>query len=197
MCGITRDYLLNSMKNIVEKDGEFILEPAFTEGKDGKLVENYSNKANEWDKCCALCIHHMRVKNWNGCSVKTQLDNWNIKHAYSYATAVKDCDAYTPLKQLQIIHSKDEMLSIIELSHVFFSDDSYWENYYGFELMWDEETGDVLENVYQYDERGGIFRNIPDKYPSVINLNFVDPCVYNEYAESIMELQWIYIGNGE
>ena len=50
-----------------------------------------------------------------------------------------------------------------------------------------EDTGEILETIREYYERGGEFINIPDKYPCVIYFPF-------DNVDSYDKLKWIYIG---
>ena len=53
---------------------------------------------------------------------------------------------------------------------MYFSVYSY--NYFGFTPKVNEDTGEILETIREYYERGGEFTNIPDKYPCMIYFPF-------------------------
>ena len=85
---------------------------------------------------------------------------------------------------MNIIKSIDEMIEFIEKTANFFGSPEEYEEYYGFERNWNEETGEILETVRDYYNRGGVFTNIPTKYPCVIRFDW--------NCED--DLEWIYIG---
>ena len=69
---------------------------------------------------------------------------------------------------MTMIRSKDEMIKFIEQTENFFGCPEDYERFYGLERRWDEETGKIQETTREYYNRGGCFKNIPDKYPCVI-----------------------------
>lgn len=102
------------------------------------------------------------------------------------------CDAYTPIGSLVVVRTKDEMIDFIDKSKNFFGCPEDYEYYFGFERKWNESTGEIIETVREYYNRGGEFTKIPDKYPSAIYFPYGD--VSNDSYEST-KFQWIYIGD--
>lgn len=82
------------------------------------------------------------------------------------------------------------MIGFIEKVQNFFGSTEEFEWYFGLERKWDEETGEVLETVREYCNRGGDFKYIPDKFPCVIYFGVVDFDGRNRNDK----LDWIYIG---
>lgn len=186
-----RNYMLG-LRNIVKTEDGYILQKAYEENEDGEIIETQENKNNEnpngFFKNCYLCVHN-RGKD---CLLRTKLENVPHGHYYPNYYTYK-CDAYEPVDQLNLIHDEEEMIRFIEKTENFFSLENY-ESYYGFERLWDEETGDILETVREYYNRGGKFKNIPTKYPAVIFFGLAD--IDEEYVchpDSI--LKWIYVGD--
>ena len=44
-----------------------------------------------------------------------------------------------------------------------------WEDFFGFNLKWDEETGEVLETIFDYQ---GDIEYCPNSFPAVVYCNF-------------------------
>lgn len=107
-------------------------------------------------------------------------------------THVYNCDAYESISPLNIIFSEDDMIRFIEKTKNFFHCPEDYEHYYGFERNWDEGTGDILETVREYYNRGGKLTYIPDRYPCVIYFGLVDDEYIYRYSSA--HLKWIYIG---
>ena len=61
------------------------------------------------------------------------------------------------------------------------------EEYFGFTPNVDDNTGEILETIREYYDRGGEFTNVPDKYPCVIYFPIDD-------IDIRKKLEWIYIG---
>lgn len=180
-----KDFFINSLRNIVEVNGEYGLEKVCEEDECGGLQETKDNLKNchfnESSKNCDLCIHHC-----DGCClIRSKLNNLP-ENCHALITTVNKCDAYNPVLPLNIIKTRDDMIDFIVKTYVFFDSVEDYENYYGFERSWNETTGDLLETVGEYYERGGEFENIPDKYPCVIHFS-----LENE------KMDWIYIGAKE
>ena len=184
-----REFLLNRYKDIVKIGTEYTLQLPYYETKDGHIEEmkesiDNPNK-NDMTKDCSICIY-----NDNGnCKIRTKLENLPRNHFIPVYWNCK-CDAYTPIQELTIIHSIDEMINFIENTANFFSCPEDYENYYGFQRNWDEETGDILETVREYYNRGGEFTEIPNKYPCVVYFASadLDNSGYGHY-----KLKWISI----
>lgn len=185
-----QDFYLHRFRNIVRtEDNNYELQPVYKLVGDEILEteENKNNPTNAWSKNCYICIYHDTCDN---CLMRAKLEN--IPEGYMIFDHWQNkCDAYTPIDALTIIHNKKEMIQFIENTEYFFSCPEDYESYFGFERKWNEETGKILESVRGYYNRGGGFKNIPDKYPVVLYFPYVDVS-NNDYKHT--DLQWIYIG---
>lgn len=186
-----RDFYLNTLRNIVKVDDGYCLQKIYDVDENGKIIQteedkNNSNK-NQFSKNCYRCLHSRTDE---VCLLRTKLENCP-EHHYIPCRYIANCDAYSPVFPLNIIKSKDEMISFIEkVSNLFGCIEDY-ESYFGFERRWDEETGKILESVREYYDRGGCFTNIPDTFPCVVYFGIVDYDGGRMYDE---KLDWIYIG---
>ena len=186
-----REYLL-CLRNIVKTENGYILQKVWKENENGEIVETPENKSNSnmngFLKNCYLCIHNRG----EDCLLRTKLENASENHYYPTYYTYK-CDAFDPVLKLNLIHDEEEMIRFIEKTENFFTAENY-ESYYGFERLWNEETGDILETVREYYNRGGKFRNIPTKYPAVIFFGLAD--IDEEYTyHPDSTLKWIFVGN--
>lgn len=190
-----RDFFLNRYKDIVRVGNEYCLQAPYKEDENGNVVKTPEHEANPnknaLSKNCARCIHYIYLGNTSNCTIRTSLENCP-KHSFIPSHWNANCDAYSPVYPLNIIKSKNEMINFIEKVENFFGCPEDYEAYFGFERKWDEDTGDILESVKEYYERGGEFKNIPDKYPSVIYFGVADFDGNRWYDE---KLDWIYIGD--
>ena len=78
-----------------------------------------------------------------------------------------------------------------EKTENFFSSPEAYEEYYGFQRNWNEETGEILESVREYYNRGGKFTELPEKYPCVVYFSY---CDIDNMSYKQDGLKWIYIG---
>lgn len=174
---LNRDFI-NGLRNIVKTAQGYELKPVNIE-KD--TLDN---------KCCYICIYHQSVERFIACDIRKKLEENSQPNTIFSAGNIWECDAFTPVYPLNIIKSEEEIIQFIEKTENFFGCVEEYEAYYGFERKWDEDTGEVLETVREYYNRGGKFENIPDKYPCVIYFSYTD--LDNESYE---RLKWIYIGD--
>jgi hypothetical protein len=131
-----------------------------------------------------MCSHFTSVGGHDGyCDIYNKLLSLP-EHHFIWASAVINCAAYDKVEKMNIINSLDEMVAFIEQTGNFFGCPEAYEEYYGFERNWNEETGEILETVQEYYNRGGVFENIPTEYPCVIRFDYGDR----------NGLEWIYIG---
>lgn len=183
-----KNFFLHHLKNIVKTDTGYELQAPYDENEendDVKISQAVKSTYND-KKCCDICIYHITGRFSGSCIIREKLDS-NL----SYAHWNNLCDAYTPVHPLTVIKSEKDMIQFIEKTECFFGCAEEYEAYYGFERKWDEETGEVLETVREYYNRGGKFENIPDKYPCVIYFSYTD--LDNESYEKD-NLKWIYVG---
>ena len=82
------------------------------------------------------------------------------------------------------------MVNFIEMVQQYLGCFEDCEKYFGFSPNVDDDTGEVLETIREYYERGGEFSNIPDKYPCVIYFPIDDIDIHKK-------LEWIYIGESK
>ena len=177
----SKKYML-SLRNIVKDgDGYKLQNNYYMDGDDLKWVVSCRTQDNHR---CELCPHFTELSGGNGCcDILNELFGLE-PNAFAWSGLVLNCAAYDPIKRLNIIKSMDEMVSFIVKVKNFFKNFESYEEYFGFHLAWDEETGENLETIEDYYRRGGEFANIPTQYPSVI-------CFDTNTEE---ELDWIYIG---
>ena len=176
-----------SLQNIIKTDDGYKLQNNYYE--DGERIVPIIPYKN-WDNhSCQLCSHFILVdRNIFGsprgyCEIHKKLLNLP-EHHFVYSSRVVNCDAYDKVEKMNIIVSIDEMITFIEKTENFFGCPEDYESYYGFERNWNEDTGDILETVREYYNRGGKFENIPTEYPCVIRFDWG--------CED--DLEWIYIG---
>lgn len=182
------DFYVHDFKNIIKTDKGYELQSVYTIEND-YIVETEENKNNPTDKRthdCHVCIYHDTC---NNCLIRTKLENLPECH-YIPAHWQNKCDAYNPIEALSIIHSKDEMIDFVEKVENFFDCPEDYDYYFGFDRKCDEETGEILESLREYYNRGGEFTNIPNKYPCVVYFPYGD--VSNDSYKTT-EFHWIYI----
>lgn len=190
MINDNRDFYLNTLKSIVKTDDGYCLQKVYCEDESGKIQNteedvNNPNK-NQFSKNCYMCFHSSS----ENCLIRAKLENLPKNH-YTPCHWVANCDAYSPVLPLNIIKSKEEMVQFIEKTEHFFDCPESYEAYFGFERKWNEETGEILETIREYYDRGGEFKNIPDKFPCVIYFGVVD---FDGERLNDEKLDWIYIG---
>ena len=185
-------FLLDYYKSIVKVNDGYVLERVFEEDEHGNLLrtkEDIANKTqNQFSKNCYRCLH---VYGQN-CLLRTKLEGCE-EHHYIPFNRVAKCDAFSPVFPLNIIYTKEEMVNFISKVNCFFDSKEDYEWYFGFERKWDEDTGDILETVQEYYNRGGCFTKIPEKFPCVIYFGPMDfDCIRDKNED---RLQWTYIGD--
>ena len=135
---------------------------------------------------CQLCSHFVLTNRGTCggcCDIYNKLRNLP-EHHFVYTGRVINCAAYDKVEKLNVINSLDEMVSFVERVQNFFGCPEDYESYFGFERNWDEDTGEILETVREYYNRGGKFEKIPTEYPCVIRFDW----------DCEDDLEWIYIG---
>lgn len=186
-----RNYFLYHCKNIVKTKDGYVLQTVYREVDDNHIDETKENKTNptqnERIKNCSLCIHN----SGDNCVIRTCLEKLPPNHFIPYWWNNK-CDAYEPLQELTVINSIEEMINFVEKSENFFGSPEEYEEYYGFQRNWNEETGEILESVREYYNRGGRFTELPEQYPCVVYFSYCDTDNMSHEQDG---LKWIYIGN--
>lgn len=185
-----RNFYLNTLRSIVKTDDGYCLQKVYDEDENGKMIQTEEDKNNPnknyFSKNCYRCLHSSD----ENCLLRAKLENLPENHIIPcHWTA--NCDAYSPVYPLNIIRSKNEMIQFVEKVKNLFECPEDYENYFGFERKWDEETGEILETIREYYDRGSCFRNIPDKFPCVIYFGVVD---FDGERMNDDKLDWIYIG---
>ena len=175
---------LLSLHNIVKNGNDYALQNNYYQ--DGDRIVPIIPFANRDNHNCFLCSHFNSMTSHDGyCDIYNSLLNVQ-EHHFAWISTVINCAAYNENKveEMNIINSLDDRILFIEKTQNFFGSPEDYEWYYGFERNWDEDTGEILETVREYYDRGGTFANIPTEYPCVIrfDLNCKD------------DLKWIYIG---
>lgn len=184
------NFLLKQYKDIIRNDdGSFRLDHRCIPGTNNsyvKFVDTGVHSHNELEhECyCYKCKYCELNYPFDFCLLRTTLENSSIKVPTHY---VANCDAYDPIEYLNIIRDKKEMINFIEMVQQYFGNPEYCEKYFGFSPNIDDDTGEVLETIREYYDRGGEFLNIPDKYPCVIYFPIDDIDIHKK-------LEWIYIG---
>lgn len=173
---------LLSLHNIVKDGDNYKLQNNYH--KDGNRIVPVIPYENRDCHNCFRCTRFALMGDSDGhCSLYNRLLGLQESH-FAWTSSVINCEAYDPIEKMNIIKSVDEMIKFIENTQNFFGSPEEHEQYYGFQRNWNEETGEILETVREYYNRGGIFTNIPTKYPCVIRFDW----------ECEDDLEWIYIG---
>lgn len=177
---------LLSLHNIIKDGDDYKLQNNYYEDGDRVIaVIPYEDGDNH---ICQLCRHFI-LTNKSTCSGYCEIYNKLLnlsEHQFVYTGRVINCAAYDKVERMNIIHSLDDMIAFIERVQNFFGCPEDYESYFGFTRNWDEETGEILETVREYYNRGGKFTNIPTEYPCVIRFDW----------DCEDDLEWIYIGRG-
>lgn len=175
--------MVNELMNIVAVDGEYKLQKAFKLNEDSRVEETEESILfGKEQKNCYRCVHSSYVGQGHySCDINNKLRNVKKGHIM-YDTNVWKCQARKVIEKLNIIKSEKEMIDFICDVKNFFDDIEFYEGYFGFELRWNEDTGEILETVREYYNRGGEFSQIPDKYPCAIY-----------FDEDKEKLEWIEI----
>ena len=171
-----------SLHNIIKDGDNFKLQNNYY--KDGERIISMIPFEKRDNHNCNLCSHFHRMSEYDGCcDIYNKLLNLP-ENDFVWTSSIINCFAYDKIEKMNIIKSLDDMIAFIEKTENFFDSPEDYEQYYGFERKWDEETGEILENVREYYNRGGAFTNIPTQYPCVIRFDW-------NCEDS---LEWIYIG---
>ena len=185
-----RDYFLNLHRNIVKTDNGYSLQKVYEEDENGNIKQTSESETNpnrnQYSKNCHCCTYSDN----ENCLLRTELEKCH-ENSFIPCHWTGNCDAYSPVYPLNIINSENEIIEFIEKTEHFFDCPEAYESYFGFERKWDEETGQILETTREYYNRGGIFTNIPNKFPCVIYFGVVD---FEAVSPNIEKLNWIYIG---
>ena len=174
---------LLSMHNIIKDGDSYKLQNNYY--KDGDRIVAVIPFENKDNHDCLLCrrfnlINRSECKGY--CDIYNKLLNLSEDQVV-YTGNVANCAAYDKIERMNIINSIDEMVMFIEKVQNFFGCPEDYESYFGFERNWDENTGEILETVREYYNRGGTFARIPAQYPCVIRFDW----------ECENDLEWIYI----
>lgn len=171
-----------SLHNIIKDGNDYKLQKNYYE--DGSRIIPIIPIEDADNHNCFLCSHFNAMNEYDGhCEIYNKLLNLS-KGCFSWTSSVINCMAYDKIERMNVIKSLDDMVMFIEKTKNFFKSPEDYEYYYGFERKWDEETGEILETVKEYYNRGGVFDNIPTKYPCVIRFDW----------NCKEDLEWIYIG---
>lgn len=169
-----RDVLLG-MQSITKTEKGYELQAAYNE-EDGKIkpVVPYQDRDTH---DCFQCAHFRWITACDGnCLIYENLQNSSkdvsLWGNVAWARNIVNCAAYDRVYRINVINSLDEMITFIKRSRGNFSCIEDFEDYYGFQRAFDEDTGEILETIDEYYQSGKRFDKTPDKYPSVI---YFDP----------------------
>lgn len=181
-----------NLRDIVKTDQGYTLQNVYQESTDDQLVSTSEHDSitcsNEYSRNCYRCTQC----SGDYCTLRQKLENLPDDNFLVPFNTVAHCDAYDPVVPLNIIESEDDMITFIERAKNFFSGIEKYEDYFGFERLYDESDGRILETVREYYNRGGKFTAIPDKYPCVVYFGVVD---FNGERGHDEKLDWIPITN--
>ena len=175
---------LFSLHNIVKDGNGYKLQNNYY--KDGERIIPVVPLEYRDSHNCYICSQFNSMDTYNGyCNIYNRLLDLQ-ENAFAWTSSVINCAAYkdNKVEKMNIIKSLDDMIAFIEKTENFFSSPEDYEQYYGFERNWNEDTGEILETVKEYYNRGGTFTNIPIQYPCVI--------MFDWNCED--DLEWVYIG---
>lgn len=173
---------LLSLHNIVKDGDGYKLQNNYY--KDGDRIIPVVPFEHRDHHNCGICSHFRSMGAYGCCDIYDKLLNLPEQHVV-WCSSVVNCAAYNQVNQMNIIKSLDEMIEFVAITENFFDTQENYEEYYGFHRNWNENTGEILETVKEYYNRGGTFTNAPTKYPCVIRFDW--------NCED--DLEWIYIGN--
>lgn len=179
-----RQQELLTLYNIIKSNGQYELQHNYY--IDGERIVPVIPFESRDNHNCNICSYFTRMDQYDGyCDIFNKLLDLP-EHSYVWSSNIINCAAYNENKveKMNIIKSLDEMIEFIEKTANFFDSPEAYEEYYGFQRKWNEETGELLESTRMYYNRGGVFTNIPSKYPCVIRFDW--------NCED--DLEWIYIG---
>ena len=77
----------------------------------------------------------------------------------------------------KLINNIDEYKQFMLSVRDEFSCEEDWEEFFGFELKWNEETGEILETLEEYK---GCIKYKPNSFPSIVYSNFEEVQVYRD-----------------
>ena len=187
------DYFINLYRNIIKTDNGYSLQKVYEEDENRNIRQTSESETNpnknQFSKYCYRCTYSDN----GSCLLRTKLEKCP-ENSYIPCHWTGNCDAYSPVFPLNIIKSENEMIEFIEKTENFFNCPEEYEDYFGIERKWNEETGEILETTREYYDRGGRFVNIPDKFPCVIYFGVVD---FDSGRMRDEKLDWIYIGERE
>ena len=69
---------------------------------------------------------------------------------------------------MKIIKNLQEYKQFIKSTYDDFKCDEDWMDFFGFDLKWNEETGEILETIEEYN---GEIKLIPKSFPCVLSYN--------------------------
>lgn len=175
---------LADIKNIVrDEQGKFHLEHVFVpDGEesyvtaDGKPIDLFEQLDNQCK--CETCSYHIVCSNGiNFCEFQHLTFGFPLYGIMRLSgfdsnrcSQVYKCDAYDPVKEINLIHNKQEMIDFIHRTRNFFDCVEDYEDYYGFGK---NENGEYTsETVQEYFQHGGKFTKIPTAYPAIVIFDY-------------------------
>lgn len=171
---------ISGFRNIVKDENGYQLENVFEPDGEDYLVKHGEFDIDEYmnlqfSKCC--CCSHGNTSAIGEvetffCDCVAKIQKCELYSFETRCDRIYKCDAYDEVSRINYIASEQEMIDfIIKVSNFFDSPEGY-EEYFGFERQYDEDTGKILETVQEYYNRGGKFANIPTSYPAIIVFDY-------------------------
>ena len=90
----------------------------------------------------------------------------------------------------KVINDFNEYKQFIQSTYDDFKCEEEWEDFFGFHLKWDEETGEVLETLGEYK---GKIEHCPEEFPVVIHYTNENEDDFRAGNLTIRQLDWITI----
>lgn len=162
-------FFKHSLYNIQKKEN------GLYELKRTCVFDNQMNISGiDWDnrKDCHRCIHASKCDEYTTCDINNKLRSKHSrrKNIIYDTNTVWECEAKEIIPDgIFIVENKDEMIGIVEKSRNFFSSPEDHEEFWGCNPNYDDD-GIYTETIFEYAQRGGEIKYIPNSYPAAVFL---------------------------
>lgn len=92
------------------------------------------------------------------------------------------------MNNLKVIKNFEEYKALIKSTEDKFECHEDWEEFFGFELEWDHETGEILES---FDDYKGTFRECPESFPAIVQCVVEKEQDFRTGDLFVRQLNWI------